>query len=127
MITRKFLVLLIIMVAIYLVVLYHMIKEHVTLLKYTLLWGLMGVILLIFAVFPSSVMWLANLFGIYSDTNFLFLFMIGFEFILLFSLTHIVSRQNENNKRMVQEIAILEKRVRELEQENPEDGGERPQ
>ena len=127
MITRKFLVLLIIMVAIYLVVLYHMIKEHVTLLKYTLLWGLMGVILLIFAVFPSSVMWLANLFGIYSDTNFLFLFMIGFEFILLFSLTHIVSRQNENNKRLVQEIAILEKRVRELEQDSSEDGGERPQ
>ena len=127
MITRKFLVLLIIMVAIYLVVLYHMIKEHVTLLKYTLLWGLMGVILLIFAVFPSSVMWLANFFGIYSDTNFLFLFMIGFEFILLFSLTHIVSRQNENNKRLVQEIAILEKRVRELEQDSSEDGGERPQ
>lgn len=127
MITRKFLVLLIIMVAIYLVVLYHMIKEHVTLLKYTLLWGLMGVILLIFAVFPSSVMWLANLFGIYSDTNFLFLFMIGFEFILLFSLTHIVSRQNENNKRLVQEIAILEKRVRELEQGNLEDGGEQTQ
>ena len=127
MITRKFLVLLIIMVAIYLVVIYHMIKEHVTLLKYTLLWGLMGVILLIFAVFPSSVMWLANLFGMYSDTNFLFLFMIGFEFILLFSLTHIVSRQNENNKRLVQEIAILEKRVRELEQDSSEDGGERPQ
>lgn len=127
MITRKFLVLLIIMVAIYLVVIYHMIKEHVTLLKYTLLWGLMGVILLLFAIFPSSVMWLANLFGIYSDTNFLFLFMIGFEFILLFSLTHIVSRQNENNKRLVQEIAILEKRVRELEQDNPEDGGEQPQ
>ncbi len=127
MITRKFLVLLIIMVAIYLVVIYHMIKEHVTLLKYTLLWGLMGVILLLFAIFPSSVMWLANLFGIYSDTNFLFLFMIGFEFILLFSLTHIVSKQNENNKRLVQEIAILEKRVRELEQDNPEDGGEQPQ
>ena len=117
MITRKFLVLLIIMVAIYLAVLYHMIKEHVTLLKYTLLWALMGVILLIFAVFPSSVMWLANLMGIYSDTNFLFLFMIGFEFILLFSLTHIVSRQNESNKRLVQEIAILEKRVRDLEQD----------
>ncbi len=124
MITRKFLILLIIMVAIYLVVLYHMIKEHVTLLKYTLLWGLMGVILLVFALFPSSVMWLANLLGIYSDTNFLFLFMIGFEFILLFSLTHIVSRQNENNKRLVQELAILEKRVRDLEQGNPENEGE---
>ncbi len=127
MITRKFLVLLIIMVAVYLVILYHMIKEHVTLLKYTLLWGLMGVILLVFAIFPSSVMWLANLLGIYSDTNFLFLFMIGFEFILLFSLTHIVSRQNENNKRLVQEIAILEKRVRELEQDHSDDRGEETQ
>ena len=41
----------------------------------------------------------------------------GFAFVLLMAVTSIVSKQSEKIKELIQSTALLEKRVRELEDE----------
>lgn len=118
MITDRFHVILIISVLFYLLLLLKMLKEHVTILKYTLLWIAAGVVLSIFVVFPQMLSEAAKIFGIYSGVNFLFSLLIAFMFVISFSLTHIVSKLNENNKRLLQHLAILEKKIRDIENNN---------
>lgn len=118
MITNKFQTILILAVLVFLFLVFKMLKHRVTALKYTLLWIFVGVILLLFAVFPSSVQFFANLLGIYADINFLFLLLIALTMMIAFSLTSIVSKQTENTKRLVQELAILKNKVEELEKKS---------
>ena len=91
-----------------------MVKERVTILKYSLLWMLTGIILLLFAVFPKILSYIAHVFGVYSDSNFLYLILIAFLLMISFSLTHIVSKQSENIKKLTQQLAIAEKNITDL-------------
>lgn len=56
----------------------------------------------------------------YEPTNALFAFMFFCVIIILMSITAIVSKLNEKNKRLIQSVALLEKRVRELERAEEE-------
>ena len=72
----------------------------------TIFWILFGVILLILSIFPQIATLAAKALGIYSTTNFIFLFII---FVLLIhqSLVSIKCSQLENKiDELVQEIAI---------------------
>ena len=74
-------------------------------------------VMLVLAVFPQILGWFAALVGIYDPTNALFAFMFFCVIILLMSITAIVSKLNEKSKQLIQSVALLEKRVRELEDE----------
>lgn len=52
--------------------------------------------------------------------NGLFIIAIGFIIMILLSLTSIASRQNRKIRTLTQELAILDKRVRELEKKDIE-------
>ena len=56
---------------------------------------------------------------IQSNMNALYVVCIGFVIIILMALTSIVSRQTMKIRALIQEIGMLEKRVRELEEEDP--------
>ncbi len=85
-------------------------------LKYALVWMLTSAVLLIIAVFPEIVVWTARLVGVDLAVNAVFLFAILFAFIIIFTLTAIVSHLNKQVYRIAQMQAVLEYRVRELEQ-----------
>ena len=72
--------------------------------------------MLILSVFPRLISVFSNAVGIYDPVNALFAAIMFFVIIILMSLTAIVSKLNDKNKRLIQVIAILEKRVRELEE-----------
>ena len=74
--------------------------------------------MLMLAVFPKILGWFAALVGIYDPTNALFAFVFFCVVIILLSITAIVSKLNEKSKQIIQSIALLEKRVRELESES---------
>ena len=59
--------------------------------------------------------WLANLMGIASVTNGLFAILVFLILIILMSLTAILSKMKEQNKKLIQECSLMEKRIRELE------------
>ncbi len=69
----------------------------------------------IMVIWPEILTWMIGLVGIQSNMNGLFLMAIGFVIIILMSLTGIATKQRQKIKVLIQELAMLEKRVRELE------------
>lgn len=117
MISGKFQIIVLIAILVYYLVLFHMLKKKRLSLRYTLLWIFSGAIMLVFAIFPGLLTFLAEIVGIAMPTNALFAVVLFCLIMLLISLTAIVSKQSEQIKRMTQSIALLEKRVREIEAE----------
>ena len=115
MISVKFQFIVLVALVVYYIVLFHMLKKKRLSLRYTLLWLFSGVIMLVFALFPTFLTWLAVALGIAMPTNALFSIVLFCMIMLLISLTAIVSKQTEQIKRLSQSVALLEKRVREIE------------
>lgn len=84
-------------------------------LKYTLLWIFAGFFMALAIMFPEILVYLTRFLGIQSNMNALYVVCIGFVIIILMALTSIVSRQTMKIRTLIQEIGMLEKRVRELE------------
>ena len=118
MIPSKLQIVLIIAIVCYFIIILHFLKKKALELKYTLLWLFAGVVLLILVLFPELLSIIVNLFGIQSNMNGLYIILISFIIMILMALTSIVSRQSNKTKTLIQEIAILEKRVRDLENRN---------
>lgn len=102
-------------VLIYFIVILKFLKDKSLSLKYTLLWLFSGLVMGILVVFPELLSKIIAVLGIQSNMNGLFIFGIAFLMMIMMSITSIVSRQNKKIRILIQENAILEKRVRELE------------
>ncbi len=114
---------LIIVVISYFIVILYFLKQKALNLKYTLLWLGGGAVMGILVVVPELLTRTIRLFGIQDNMNGLFLFCIGFIVLILLSLTSIASRQNRKLRTLIQELAILDKRVRDLEKDGREHDG----
>lgn len=102
-------------IAVYFVLLVMLLKKKSLSLKYTILWLFAGLLMLVLAIWPGILGWLAGVVGIELPVNALFAIMFFCVIIILVSMTSIVSKLNRNVTELVQQQAILEKRVRELE------------
>lgn len=102
----------------YYIFLSALLRQRKLSLKYSLLWFFSGLLMLILNIFPSLLTIFSNLVGIENETNCLFAIVIFCILVILVSLTSIVTKQNEKNKSLVQNVAILEKRIRDLEKNN---------
>lgn len=109
---------LILVVISYFIVILYFLKQKALNLKYTLLWLVAGTVMGILVVVPELLTRIIRLFGIQDNMNGLFLFCIGFIILILLSLTSIASRQNRKLRTLTQELAILDKRVRDLEKKS---------
>lgn len=116
MIPNNLRVVLIVLVISYFIVILYFLKQKALNLKYTLLWLVAGFVMGILVVVPELLTKIIRIFGIQDNMNGLFIFSIGFIILILLSLTSIASRQNRKLRTLTQELAILDKRVRELEQ-----------
>lgn len=106
---------LIVVVVCYFIVIFYFLKQKALNLKYTLLWLVAGVVMGVLIMIPELLVSIIHIFGIQDNMNGLFIFAIGFTIMILLSLTSIASRQNRKIRTLTQELAILEKRVRDLE------------
>lgn len=111
---------LIVAVICYFIVILYFLKQKALNLKYTLLWLVAGLVMGILVVVPELLVAIIHIFGIQDNMNGLFIFAIGFIIMILLSLTSIASRQNRKIRTLTQELAILEKRVRDLEKTDVE-------
>lgn len=112
---------LIIAVCCYFVLILLFLKKKSLELKYSLLWLLAGAVMGVFVLWPRLLVYLKKLLGIESTMNGLFVLCIGFIIIILMALTSIVSKQTMKIRGLIQENAMLEKRIREIEEENQKD------
>lgn len=117
MMTTLFRVILLVCVFLYLVVILMLMRKGRMSLKYSLIWFLAGVVLLVCAIFPQMIRFFTHLLGVYSETNAVFFVGVCFLVLIVLSLTSIVSGQTERIRKLVQSQAILEKRIRDLEEE----------
>ena len=103
-------------VALYFVLLVFFLRRKRINLKYTLLWIFSGVVMLLLALFPGILDRIAAMVGIASPVNALFAIALFCIIIILMSLTAIVSRLNNQLLQLAQANALLEQRVREMEE-----------
>lgn len=108
---------LIIVLACYFVLILVFLKNKAISLKYTLLWLLAGAVMGSMVIWPQTLAYITRLIGMESNMNCLFAMTIGFLMAILMAITSIVSKQSNKIKNLIQTIAMLEKRVRELEEE----------
>lgn len=100
--------------SIWLVYLIKMISQYKLELKYALLWLLLSVISIILSIFPSTISIIANILGVESPVNALFLLGILGAFVILFSLTMALSRASNNLKNLSQELAMTKHELAQI-------------
>ena len=115
MLATHFRIILAIGVALYFALILNFIRKGRMSLKYSLMWLLTGLVMLVFAISPQLAAGLAHVLGIYSDANTIFFVGIAFVVIIVMSLTVIVTGQTERIRNLTSSQALLEKRIRELE------------
>ena len=99
-----------------LLIIFTFLKRGLMSVKYSLLWLLLAVGLVIAAAFPYVVYVLRDLLDIEMPVNLVFLLMFCFVLVVLLSLSIAISQLAEKCKRLTQTNALLEKRVRDLEE-----------
>lgn len=83
--------------------------------KYTLLWLSFGIITLLCAIFPMIVIKISSIIHIAEPTNALFLIYIFLIIIIIFYISLGFSKIQEKVTTLIQENAILSKKVNDLE------------
>ena len=98
-----------------LAVIFSLLKRGLMSVKYSLLWLLLAVCLVIAAAVPYTVFVLRDMLDIQMPVNLIFLLMFCFVLVVLLSLSVASTQLAEKCKRLTQANAIMEKRLRDLE------------
>lgn len=114
-------IVLIVAMLVYFAVLLTSVRKRGLNLKYVLLWLLMGIVLFILILFPNLLTVVSGLLGFRSEMNALLSAICFFIILLEISLTAISSRHNAKLTRLVQQNALLEKRIEDLEKKLSEE------
>lgn len=99
----------------YFIIILYYLKKRMLELRYTLIWLAAGLCMGIMVFFPSLLIDFVHLLGIESNMNGLFILCFAFIIAILMMLTAIVSRFAMKVRTLIQEISMLEKKIRELE------------
>lgn len=91
----------------------YQVKRNKLLLRYSLLWMLLAVLMFVFAIFPQPVFSLASAAGFSVGSNFIFFVAIFFLLVMALTQTRALSKQILMTKELAQRQAIIEKRLRE--------------
>ena len=99
----------------FLFIILWMLKKKKLTVRYSIVWFFAAFVLVLFAVFPYIVLVLRDLLQVELVSNLVFLMVLAFVLFMLLSISCIVSVFSEKLKRLYQEAALLEQRVRDLE------------
>ena len=86
-------------------------------LKYALIWFLVGILLLIFDLFPGLLQVMTQALGITLPINMLTFLGLLFVLMILFSQTIVISNLTRKCQRLTQEVGLLYKKVDDLKAE----------
>ena len=99
----------------YFIIILYYLKKRMLELRYTLIWLAAGGCMGVMVFFPRLLIDFVHLLCIESNMNGLFILCFAFIIAILMMLTAIVSRFALKVRTLIQEISMLEKRIRELE------------
>jgi hypothetical protein len=85
-------------------------------LKYSLLWLSLAVMVMLVALFPDIVYSVSSLLGFEAPSNFVFFVAMFFLLAISLSLSVVASRQTDKIKNLVQNLALLEKDIQQAKE-----------
>ena len=94
----------------------YLMKKGKLEVKYSIIWLAFSLCMIVFACFPYTVLVLNDIAGVIDPVNFIFFTQIIFILLILLSVSAVISGFSKKIKQLAQANAILEKRVRELEE-----------
>ena len=94
----------------------YLMKKGKLEVKYSIIWLAFSLCMILFACFPYTVLVLNDIAGVIDPVNFIFFTQIIFILLILLSVSAVISGFSKKIKQLAQSNAILEKRVRELEE-----------
>jgi hypothetical protein len=98
-----------------LVIVLELVRRRRLMERYALLWLLSAMVILGLAVWQDALQEIAEAMGIVAAPNALFFVAVAFILLLLLHFSAAMSRLSDQSKVIAQRHAILEQRVRELE------------
>ena len=82
---------------------------------YSLIWLSMGVVFLVISIWQKALDRISSFVGIYYSPAMLFLVLIVMILLILIQYSIVISRQTEKIKTLIQESALLKKKIEEQE------------
>ncbi|MCX8131250.1 MAG: DUF2304 domain-containing protein [Clostridia bacterium] len=113
-------VILIISSTLFFVFIFNMVRNKRLELKYALTWMLTSFSFIILSVFPEVLYFVSAVLHIELPVNTLFLSVIFFLLVIVFTLTIALSRNANRVKTLTQEIGILKLKIEKLSEVNKE-------
>ncbi len=105
----KLQILIIVVVIMAMLYIINLVRKKVIDFRYALLWLVVALCVLIFAVIPQLLNYLSKLLGIASPVNMLFFLGFCLSIVVIFSLSIALSNLQDKVKKTAQEIAIIRK------------------
>ncbi len=93
----------------------HAIRTSLIDIRHSLVWMAMVIILMILDIFPNILEVLAKGLGFALPVNMLFFLGVFISIVIIFGLTAKVSKLNDQMKTMTQEMALMEKKLEEMD------------
>ncbi len=91
---------------------YKVLSKRLIPIKYSLLWWLAVIVLLILVVIPDVLIWFAYRIGFQTISNLVVGVFIIILFFITISLTVIVSAQKKKITLLIQEVSILKQKIK---------------
>ena len=92
----------------------HILRKELIEYQYALMWLVSGILMLVFAIFPSLLATLSRWLGIGVPLNLVYFAVILMGFGFTFQIIINISKMRKSNYELVQEVSILKKQVYEL-------------
>jgi len=89
-------------------------------IKYSIVWLLWALLILLMVIFPDLFYELSHLIGIEMPVNAVFLVMIGLLYALVFYVYVMISKHNDEIIKLTYTISVLQKKLDDLEEKNEE-------
>ncbi|MFW7363645.1 DUF2304 domain-containing protein [Vagococcus fluvialis] len=95
----------------FLIFIVRLIKSSTFTLENSLLWLGIGIIMLLFSVFPMIPEYFSKVFGFETMSNFLLVMAVLFSLVQLIVFTKHITKQTHEIKSLIQELSILKEKI----------------
>lgn len=85
----------------------YLVKKRRISIKYSFVWLLPCIVLMLFAIVPGLMSHISNLLGFQTASNMILTSLIGFLMVITIALTVIVSNMKDKIRLLIQEVSIL--------------------
>ena len=109
--SKTLIIALIIFSILWLIIILRDVRKGTISIRYSLVWLLMAIILLLVGVFPSFMEFVAESFGFTTISNLVIGIILSLLMFITLVLTHIVTKQKNQIRVLTQEIALIKEKI----------------